>query len=212
MDTPKTVTTTRAPAVLITTREEGGSAQSWPSLTNHDDRWRKVWSKVNVLIKHGLCVLLFWLLWHAFEKHPKSTTSSISRFGVVWFGVLVWRQQPEMTEGPLPNLPRPQTLQRNKQVIKSTLKWKCSYICEIYYSSDEKYSSLRSDGKGILPFFYQQSFTLFWSKACLSRKRFTKNRKLGQLSRVVRTPSFPSPPHVELFLLLIFFLLKMNAS
>ena len=43
-------------------------------------------------------------------------------YGLVWFGLLVWRQQPEMTEGPLPNLPRPQTLQRNKQVIKSKLK------------------------------------------------------------------------------------------
>ena len=39
-------------------------------------------------------------------------------YGLVWFGLLVWRQQPEMTESPLPHLPRPQTLHRNKQAIK----------------------------------------------------------------------------------------------
>ena len=142
------------------------------------------------------------------KKHPKSTTSSISRFGVVWFGVLVWRQQPEMTEGPLPNLPRPQTLQRNKQVIKPKLKWKYSYICEMYHSSGKKYSSLRGNWKVILPFFYQQSLPRFGQKHVWVGKDSQNNRKLGQLSWVVGTPSSPSPPHVELFLLLFSFFWK----
>ena len=146
------------------------------------------------------------------KKHPKSTTSSISRFGVVWFGVLVWRQQPEMTEGPLPNLPRPQTLQRNKQVIKPKLKWKYSYICEMYHSSGKKYSSLRGNWKVILPFFLSTVITSFWSKACLSGEGFTKQQKVRTVVMSRRNPFLPIPTPCGTFFAFIFFLLKMDLS
>ena len=64
-------------------------------------RWSMVWCTI---IVWSSCVVIVWysMIW----------------YGLVWFRLLVWRQQPEMTESPLPHLPRPQTLHRNKQAIK----------------------------------------------------------------------------------------------
>ena len=77
----------------------------------------------------------------------------------------------------------------------------------------KKYSSLTSNGKVILPYFFINNHSpRFGQKHVWVGKNLTANRNLGQLSRVVRTPSFPSPPHVELCLLLDFFFLKMNPS
>ena len=154
MDTPKTVTTTRPPAVLITTREEGGSARSWPSLTNHDDRWRKVWSKVNVLINHGLCVLLFWLLWHAL----KNTLNLLDLLflGLVWYGLGFlcgansrrWRRVHSRTShGPKHSRGTNKSSNPNWNENAHTF---VKYITPLI----KKYSSLTSNGKVILPYFF----------------------------------------------------------
>ena len=154
MDTPKTVTTTRPPAVLITTREEGGSAQSWPSLTNHDDRWRKVWSKVNVLIIMGFVCYFF----GSCDTHLKNTLNLLHLLflGLVWYGLGFlcgansrrWRRVHSRTShGPKHSRGTNKSSNPNWNENAHTF---VKYITPLI----KKYSSLTSNGKVILPYFF----------------------------------------------------------
>ena len=63
-------------------------------------------------------------------------------------------------------------------------------------------------GKWFYRFFINSHYLVLVKSMFEWGRIHKKNRKLGQLSWVVGTPSSPSPPHVELFLLLFSFFWK----